>query len=96
MDAKNRVLRTAILTMVVLVWGLSMSPIGSALAAGDGNKKICSFLGDAPKPSILDQDIFEFNGTKGEKVTVTLMEDSSGSHTGKQANLSLMDWITRT
>ena len=96
MDAKNRVLRAAILTMVVLVWGLSMSPIGSALAAGDGNKKICSFLGDDPKPSILDQDIFEFNGTKGEKVTVTLMEDSSGSHTGKQANLSLMDWVTRT
>jgi len=94
MDTKRRVLRTAILTAVVLLC-LSISPIGFTLAVGGGNK-ICSFLGDDLKPSILDQDIFEFNGTKGEKITVTLGEDSSGSHTGRRANLSLMDWVTRT
>ena len=95
MDTKRGVLRAAILTTVVLLC-LSISPLESALAAGGGSKKICSFLGDDPKPSILDQDIFKFNGTKGEKVTVTLEEDSAGSHTGKQASLFLMDEITRT
>jgi RHS repeat-associated protein len=95
MATKRRVFKVAFLTTVVLLC-LSISPIDSALAAGGGSNKICSFLGDDPKPSILDQDIFEFNGAKGEKVTVTLEVDSSGSHTGKRANLSLMDWVTKT
>jgi RHS repeat-associated protein len=95
MDTKRKLLKAAILTTVVLMC-LSISPIESGLAAGGGSKRICSFLGDDPKPSILDQDIFEFNGTKGEKISITLEVDSSGTHTGKKANLSLMDWTTRT
>ena len=93
---KSRILNPAILAMAVLVGVLSISPIESASATEGGSEKICFFLGDDRKPSILDQDIFEFYGTKGEKVTITLEMDSSGSHTGKQANLSLMDEITRT
>jgi hypothetical protein len=89
------VLKAAILTTVVSLC-LSLSPLEPALAAGGGSKRICSFLGDDPKPSILDQDIFAFNGKKGEKITVTLEVDSSGAHTGKRVNLSLMDEITRT
>jgi hypothetical protein len=96
MSDRNRFLKAAVLTAVVLVWGLSIAPFGPALAAGGGSKSTRSFLGDDPKPSILDQDIFEFTGIKGERVTVTLEPDSLGSHTGKQANLSLFDGIKRT
>jgi hypothetical protein len=74
MEAKKKgVVKAAILTTVVLVWSLGISAIEPALAEGGGNNEICSFLGNDPKPSILDQDIFEFNGTKDEKITVTLI-----------------------
>jgi hypothetical protein len=30
----------------------------------------CFTLGDDPKPSLLDQDIYTLQGTKGEKVVI--------------------------
>lgn len=57
---------------------------------------VCSHLGDDPKPSILDQDIFKFYGVKGEEVTVTLSPAEPGSYTGKRATLILKDEIHRT
>jgi hypothetical protein len=52
---------------------------------------LCSILGDDPKPSILDQDIFKFEGMEGEAVTINLAIDPSGSHTGDRATLILVD-----
>ncbi|MEW6584854.1 MAG: hypothetical protein AB1442_04480, partial [Nitrospirota bacterium] len=59
-------------------------------------KTICSYLGDDPKPSILDQDIFKFSGTKGDTVTVMLDADPAGAGSGKRVTLMLMDKIKRT
>jgi hypothetical protein len=52
---------------------------------------LCSILGDDARPSILDQDIFKFEGTEGEAVTIKLEVDPSGSHTGERATLILID-----
>ena len=53
----------------------------------------CTTLGDDPKPSILDQDIFRFEGTEGEEVSVKIDVDPSGSHIGRRATLILKDKI---
>jgi streptogramin lyase len=68
---------------------------GQMLVVEAGVTKVCSFLGDDPKPSLLDQDIFTFNGTQGEGVTVRLEADPSGSHTGERATLVLKDRMRR-
>ena len=52
--------------------------------------KHCSTLGNDPKPSLLDQDIFRFHGTKGERITVGLEADPAGWHTGRRATLIVM------
>lgn len=57
--------------------------------------KICSILGNDPKSSIFDQDIFKFQGAEGEEVTITLEPDVSGSYTGERATLILKDRIRR-
>ena len=57
-------------------------------------KTICSYLGDDPKPSILDQDVFRFRGTKGEEVTILLEANPAGAATAKKATLLLVDKIT--
>ncbi|MBW2123180.1 MAG: thrombospondin type 3 repeat-containing protein [Deltaproteobacteria bacterium] len=69
---------------------------------GDGVGDVCDYemtlastLGDDPKPSLLDQDIFGFEGTKGERVSITLERDPSGSDTGRRATLVLLDKIHR-
>jgi hypothetical protein len=49
----------------------------------------CSILGNDPKPSILDQDIFKFSGSKGETVTVRLEANPSRVGSGKRATLLL-------
>ena len=49
----------------------------------------CSILGNDPKPSILDQDIFKFNGVKGELITVRLNSEPPEAGSGKQASLML-------
>lgn len=69
---------------------------GEILVAEAGVTAICSSLGDNPRPFIPDQDIFRFNGTQGEHVTVRLEADPSGSHTGQRATLLLRDRIRCT
>jgi hypothetical protein len=56
---------------------------------------LCSILGDDPKPSILDQDIFKFNGIKGEKVVVRLESNPAEVGSGKRATLLLAAKIPR-
>ncbi|MFH1701796.1 MAG: PKD domain-containing protein [Nitrospirota bacterium] len=56
----------------------------------------CSILGNDPKPSILDQDIFKFNGIKGETVTIRLESDPAETGSGKRVTLLLMDNIKGT
>lgn len=51
--------------------------------------KICSFLGNDPKPSLLDQDIFEFQGRAGDAISITLEKDASGTSSGDRAALIL-------
>ena len=50
---------------------------------------LCTILGNDPKPSILDQDIFKFNGIKGEKVIIRLESNPSEAGSGKRAALLL-------
>jgi hypothetical protein len=53
--------------------------------------RLCSVLGD--DPSLLDQDIFEFVGSRDEEVTITLERDPAGTSTGDRATLLLVDAI---
>jgi hypothetical protein len=48
----------------------------------------CSILGNDPKPSILDQDIFKFNGIKGEVVVIRL--DSYPTEAGSWKRVTLL------
>ena len=59
-------------------------------------KTICSILGNHRKPSILDQDIFKFRGTKGEKVKIRLEASPPESGAGKRVTLILTDKIKKT
>lgn len=61
--------------------------------SGTGNGQ-CYILGNDPKPSILDQDIFVFEGNANEEVTIRL-EESEGDNTGERATLILKDRIRR-
>ncbi|NWF51912.1 MAG: hypothetical protein HXY47_02400, partial [Nitrospirae bacterium] len=56
----------------------------------------CSFLGNDPKPSILDQDIFKFYGIKEELVNITLDSEPTETGSGKRATLLLTDSIKGT
>lgn len=56
----------------------------------DTDKRICSVLGNDPKPSLLDQDIFEFQGKAGDAITIRLEKDTSGTTSGDRASLILM------
>jgi hypothetical protein len=58
-------------------------------------KKICSYLGNNPKPAILDIDIFKFSGTKGETVTIRI-EANPPPGSGKRLTLILTDKIKGT
>jgi hypothetical protein len=53
----------------------------------------CALLGNDPKPSILDQDIFKFKGIKGEKVIIRLVSDPAGAGSGKRVALLLASRI---
>jgi hypothetical protein len=55
---------------------------------------LSSILGNAPR-NRLDQDMFTFNGTKGETVALTLERGLLGFYTGKRATLKLKDQINR-
>ncbi len=58
-------------------------------AACGTSGRICSFLGNDPKPSLLDQDIFEFQGKAGDSIAITLEKDASGTSSGDRASLIL-------
>jgi uncharacterized repeat protein (TIGR01451 family) len=60
--------------------------VESGAACGTSGR-ICSLLGNDPKPSLLDQDIFEFQGTAGDPITITLEKDASGTTSGDRASL---------
>ena len=49
----------------------------------------CSILGNDPKPSLLDQDIYKLRGTKGEQVRIRL-EAIGNNNTGDKASLTLV------
>jgi hypothetical protein len=51
---------------------------------------LCSILGNDPVPSILDQDIFKFNGMKGKKVIIRLESNPAEAGSGKRATLLLV------
>lgn len=51
--------------------------------------KICSVLGNDPKPSLLDQDVFEFHGEAGNSISITLEKDTSVTTSGDRASLIL-------
>lgn len=53
---------------------------------------LCATLGDDRRPSLLDQDIYTFQGTQGEEVKVGL-EKSDDTGTDEQATLMLVDNI---
>jgi hypothetical protein len=53
---------------------------------------LCSTLGNDPKPSLLDQDIYILQGTQGEEVKVGL-EKSGDAGTGDRATLMFVDNI---
>jgi hypothetical protein len=55
----------------------------------------CSILGNDPKPSILDQDIFKFSGAKGETVTIRFESDPTEVGSGKRVTLLLAAKIPR-
>jgi hypothetical protein len=59
-------------------------------------KKICSVLGNDPKPLLPDIDIFKFSGTKGETVTIRLAANPPETGSGKRATLILTDKVKRT
>ena len=50
---------------------------------------LCSTLGNDPKPSILDHDIFKFNGITGDKVIIRLESNPAEAGSGKRAILML-------
>jgi hypothetical protein len=53
----------------------------------------CTILGNDPKPSILDQDIFRFNGIKGEKVIIRLESNPAEAGSGQRTALLLASKI---
>ena len=56
--------------------------------------EINAFLGSRNRPWGLDKDMFAFNGTKGDRVTVTLRAKPGGKNNGgNRATLKLMDNI---
>jgi hypothetical protein len=53
---------------------------------------LCSTLGDDRKPSLLDQDMYTFQGTQGEELKVGIERSGNGG-TGDKATLMLVDNI---
>jgi hypothetical protein len=56
-----------------------------------GAGRPCSILGNDRSPSLLDQDVFRFDGAKGERVVITLARDAAGTPEGDHATLLLVD-----
>lgn len=69
---------------------------GNGIGDACESKTICSILGNDPKPSILDHDIFKFRGTKAETVKIRIEADPSSAGSGKRVTLILTDKIKGT
>jgi hypothetical protein len=67
----------------------TLNGIVTALNTRQRPPELCSVLGNQQPPALLDQDVFEFTGTKGELVTIRLKADPTGQHTGDTAILKL-------
>jgi 3',5'-cyclic AMP phosphodiesterase CpdA len=87
---------------VLLLLGLSLTAIWMDLPPQDTvtsfmlddgdpvyNKIICSTLGNNPAPVFLDHDIFQFDGTAGETVTIQLEKYASALGSGKKATVQV-------
>jgi hypothetical protein len=61
----------------------------------DHDSTVCSRLGNDPRPSLLDRDIFTFAGTAGEDVAIRVEQDPAGVHTGERLTLILTSKIKR-
>ena len=68
--------------------------IGDVCEAGP-IKTICSILGNDPKPSRLDQDVFKFTGSKDEQVRITISADPPQDGNNKRLTLLLVDNIPK-
>lgn len=77
--------------VVVVVKGEEIS-----LTPGESISRICSYLGNNPKPSIPDIDIFKFSGKKGETVTIRIEANPIEAGSGKRLSLLLTDKIKGT
>ncbi len=62
---------------------------------GDQGGTQCSTLGDNTRRYLPDLDIFQFEGTKGEQVLITLDADPFGTYTGERATLTVTDHIAK-
>jgi hypothetical protein len=69
-----------------------LDPTGTGCPAGVTG--ICASLRRDPKLSFLDQNLFKFEGTEGEVVTITL-EEAPGDNTGELATLIIEDHNNR-
>jgi hypothetical protein len=53
----------------------------------------CSILGNDQPPSLLDQDLFAFDGVAGEQVAIALAINPAQSYQGDRATLFLVDQV---
>ena len=77
-------------------FGFGRVNMHAALLKVTAKRTLCSLLGNDPRPSLLDQDIFKFAGTAGEQVSVSVKQAPAGVHTGERLTLILSDTIDRT
>ena len=52
----------------------------------------CSILGN-DRPSLVDLDVFRFDGTRGERVSVELAKNQAGTSSGERVTLWLVDAV---
>ena len=58
--------------------------------------QLCDYLGDEDSSSKLDRDLYQFNGSKGDKITIKLKVNEDGENNGgKRAMLILKDKIKK-
>ena len=61
-----------------------------SISTAQTKNRLCAYLGNDDYSSNLDRDLYQFEGSKGEKVTITLEVDEDGENNGgKQAILIL-------
>ena len=53
----------------------------------------CSIIGNDRPPSVLDQDVFRFDGTRNERVSIELTRNQAGTSSGDRVTLLLVDAV---